>query len=173
MILGIGLFSLLFNLTNELKYGLWASTCILPFIFVSLWRKTYISFLNIPLEIYTVWQYSPNRRITPPRHSEYNEVIRIELFKKAEDSAAYRINAESQDDLIFGEWFQHFLEAYNAKTPNDSIDFYNELKPFGWIFYFKPSFFRPRKYINPDLSIGQNKLNRRHVVIAKRVIQEA
>lgn len=173
IILGIGVFSLLFNITNELKYGLWASTCILPFIFISLYRKTFIAFLNIPIEIDMVWEYSPEKRSSFSSLSEYNEVIRIELSKKANDKTVYRINAESQDDLIFGEWFQHFLEAYNAKIPNDTIDFYNEHEPFGWIFYYKPSFFRPRKYINPDLSISQNKVNRRHVVIAKRVKQES
>ena len=33
VLLGAGLFSVVFNLCNELQYGIWASTCLLPFAF--------------------------------------------------------------------------------------------------------------------------------------------
>ena len=44
-----------FDLCNDLQYGLWASTAMLPFLFVSVFRRTYYSFLDIPLEIYKVY----------------------------------------------------------------------------------------------------------------------
>ena len=42
-------FTLVFNLCNELKYGLWASTCLLPFVIVSVFIRTYRIFIAIPI----------------------------------------------------------------------------------------------------------------------------
>ena len=173
MILGIGVFSLIFNLTNELKYGIWASTCILPYIFISLYKQAYHSLINIPLEIYKVWQYSPDKRIFPDKTRKCNEVIRIELCKKAEDSIAHRIIVQFYGDQIFWEWFQLMLEDYNFAHPGEEIEYFKNEESFGWIFYYKPSFFVPRKYIDPDLTIFHNGLHRHHVIIAERVRKES
>ena len=45
-------FTLVFNLCNELKYGLWASTCLLPFVIVSVFIRTYRIFIAIPIPVY-------------------------------------------------------------------------------------------------------------------------
>ena len=58
MLLGAGLFSVVFNLCNELQYGIWASTCLLPFAFPLLYSQTVNSYFDIPIEIYKVWKYS-------------------------------------------------------------------------------------------------------------------
>ena len=57
-LLGAGLFSVVFNLCNELQYGIWASTCLLPFVFPLLYTQTVNSYFDIPIEIYKVWKYS-------------------------------------------------------------------------------------------------------------------
>lgn len=173
LILGAGLFSLLFNLCNELKYGLWACSCLLPYLFVSIYIQTYRSFNNIPLEIYKVWQYSPDKQIEVFNLQECKDVLKIELAKKLEDPVTHRIIAKSKDDLVFGEWFQNIVEDYNAKEPGYTIDYYGTVEEFGWIFYVKPSFFLPRRYIDPDLTIRQNKLNRPHVIMAHRVKKDS
>lgn len=51
-------FTLVFNLCNELKYGLWASTCLLPFVIVSVFIRTYRIFIAIPIPVYEVWRYT-------------------------------------------------------------------------------------------------------------------
>ncbi len=47
MFAGGTLFSLAFNLCNELQYGLWACTCVIPFVFPSLFRKAYLQYLPL------------------------------------------------------------------------------------------------------------------------------
>lgn len=96
---------------NELKYGIWASTCILSYSFVSLFRQTYHTFINIPLEIYEVWTYSPDKKVDRFNFRDCNEVLKIELFKSVRDSEPHRIIAKSKDSLIFSEWFQYVLEV--------------------------------------------------------------
>lgn len=173
IILGIGLFSLFFNMCNELKYGIWASTCILSYSFVSLFRQTYHTFINIPLEIYEVWTYSPDKKVDRFNFRDCNEVLKIELFKSVRDSEPHRIIAKSKDSLIFSEWFQYVLEDYNAHEPAGKIECYDTQQPFGWVFYVKPSFFSPRRYIDPKLTILENKINRPYTIMARRARNES
>lgn len=173
IILGIGLFSLLFNICNELKYGIWASTCILPFVFVSLFRQTYHTFINIPLEIYKVWTYLPDKKVDKFNFRDCNEVLKIELLRSVEDREPHRIIAKSKDSLVFGEWFQYVLDDYNTHESPGEIDCYDQEKPFGWVFYVKPSFFSPRRYIDPDLTILENRINKPYTIMARRARKES
>lgn len=173
MILGIGLFSLCFNLTNELQYGLWACTCVLPFMFPMLYNKTLRCYLDIPAEIYKVWKYS----------DEYDSdsfnidlerimVVDLELFRRVDDIDSERITGKVSEDSVFGQWFQRMIDDCNRKSPTDPIIYRNESDYYEWIFYIKPSFFSRRKYIDPDLNFADNNLKRRCTIIAKRVMNE-
>lgn len=172
MILGAGLFSLLFNLCNELQYGVWACTCMLPYLFISLYRQTFRSFLNIPLEIYTVWIYSPNKKVLPFNFNDCTEVMKIELHKHINDTIPNRITAKANVNMIFCEWFQFVLEYYNAQESVEKIECYDSNHPFGWVFYVKPSFFLPRRYIDPYLTIRENRIDRPYIIVAKRVREQ-
>lgn len=173
MVLGIGLFSLFFNLTNELQYGLWACTCVLPFMFPMLYGKTSRCYLDIPAEIYKVWKYS----------DEYDSdsfnidlervmVVDLELFRKVDDTDSERITGKVSEDSVFGQWFQRMIDDCNRKSPADPIVYQNDAGYFEWIFYIKPSFFSRRKYIDPEHTFADNNLKRKCTIIAKRVMNE-
>lgn len=173
MFLGSGLFSLFFNLTNELQYGLWACTCVLPFLFPMLYEKALQCYLDIPAEIYKIWKYS----------DEYDSdsfnidlekvmVVDLELFRKVDDTDSERITGKVSEDSIFGQWFQRMIDDCNRKSPADPIVYQNDAGYFEWIFYIKPSFFSRRKYIDPDYTFADNNLKRRCTIIAKRVMNE-
>lgn len=172
IIMGAGLFSLLFNLCNELKYGLWACSCILPFLFISLYRQTYHSFISIPLEVFKLWHYSPDKRNSPILLGSNEKIVRIELYKKVEDDKLSWLEASFREDLLFGEWFQFCIENNNLEHPTRKIDISDDQNSFGWVFYIKPSFFLPRRYIDPDLSIRKNRITRLHTIIARRIQKE-
>lgn len=174
MALGCGLFSLVFNLCNELQYGLWACTCLLPFIFPVIYRRTVECYFEIPVEIYKTWQYS----------DEYNSdtfyinmdrvmVVDLEIFRNVTDMSSERITGKVSEDSIFNQWFQRMIDDCNRKSPNTPIVYHGEDgKCYEWIFYIKPSFFKRRFYIDPDKTFAENNLSRRCVIIAKRVINE-
>lgn len=173
MVLGGGLFSLFFNLTNELQYGLWACTCVLPFMFPVLYKRTLQSYLDIPAEIYKVWKYSDEYDSdTFSIDLERIMVVDLELFRKVDDTDSERITGKVSEDSIFGEWFQRMIDDCNRKSPTDPIIYRSEADYYEWIFYIKPSFFSRRKYIDPDLSFADNNLKRRYTIIAKRVMNE-
>ena len=175
MLIGIGLFSLVFNLCNELQYGLWACTCILTFILPTLFRKTYYSFLEIPLEVYKVWSYkNQDENMWVENESESNKIIVVELEIARETSAATPLNikAKASENMPFGFWFKVFLNDYNIKSSATPIAYTDYGDSYGWIFYRLSSVFGRKKHIDTDLTFAENNIKERQVIIAKRTKYE-
>lgn len=174
LFISAALFSLIFNLCNELKYGLWACTCMLPFIFPSIFGKAYKSFMDIPLEIYKIWSYN---REDDPMDSELSElnniiVVELELFKSVSDNEPLNIKAKASEQMRFGVWFKIFIDDYNKKSPLSPVIYSDMEDSYGWIFYTNSSILGGRKYIDPDLSFFKNGIKEKNVIIAKRTVYE-
>lgn len=175
MIVAGALFSLVFNLCNELQYGLWACTCILPFIFPSLFRKAYQTFMNIPLEIYTIWSYGTQIEENWDNDlmdSDKITVVEMELFKQVSDTVPLNIKAKAQENMLFGVWFKVFINDYNIKSSASPIIYSDFENSYGWIFYTITSILGRKRYIDPDLSFVKNKIKEHRVIIAKRTRYE-
>lgn len=168
---GMLLFSLLFNLCNELHYGLWASTSVILYLFPSLYRKTNQLFLDIPVEVYNVWTFNDSPELSNNDTIDYSQlkVVRMELFKQEEDFEPITINAKAPYDMTFGVWFKRLLSDYNTKSPLSPIHPSSDSEKLGWIFYIKPSIFLPRNYIDYNKTFKENKIGERYTIIAKRV----
>jgi hypothetical protein len=174
MFAGAALFSLVFNLCNELQYGLWACTCLLPFIFPSLFLKAYHSYMDIPLEVYRIWSYDGQAGEMTGDDFDSGKVIVVELeiFKQIEDRKPLNIKVKSSEITPFGIWFKTFITDYNKKSPQSPVVYNNKSGPRGWIFYVNTSILGRKRYIDPDLSFIQNEIKEENVIIAKRVQQE-
>lgn len=170
MFIGAAFFSLIFNLVNELKYGIWASSCLLPFILPSLLFRTYNVYMEIPLEIHSVWKYAPNQDLSSFDKMDYNKlmVMELEIFKQVQDRTPSKVKVKAPDNMPFGIWFQKFLADYNLKFPRTPIDIMDK-EIYGWIFYVKRSFFHPRRYVDFEKTIAENKIKEKYAIIAKRV----
>ncbi len=171
---GIAVFSVLFNLTNDFRYGLWAGTCLLPLIIVPLFTETFRSYLAIPAEIYKMRIYDGSGQAAMPMRAapiDTDEllVFEIEIYKSPTDVKPIHLKAKATRDMVFGDWYELIISDYNQKKFASPIEYFNTQDPYGWIFYAKPSFFLPRKYIDPDLSFTQNKLSEKHLIVSKRV----
>lgn len=171
MVIGAGLFSLVFNLCNELQYGLWASTCLLSFIFPSVFRKTYRLFMDIPLEVYDIWSYKNESTQVSSEYMDNNKIIVVELeiFKQVSDREPLNIKAKASENMPFGIWFKLFISDYNKKSPSAEVAFDDEHNTYGWMFYVNSSILGRKKYIDPKLSFSVNKIKEENVIIAKRV----
>lgn len=169
MLIGMGLFALVFNLCNELQYGFWAATALMPFLFPCIFCQTYIIFLNTPLEVYKEWNYHKQIGAIDPDLIDYSKVlvVEIEIYKKPGDEKVQNIKAKSSEDLYFGTWFKVFLDDYNKRTPLSPI-VYSDSESTGWVFYIISSILGRKKYIDPDLTLAQNNIKEKNVIIAKR-----
>ncbi|MCA1745455.1 MAG: TssN family type VI secretion system protein [Bacteroidales bacterium] len=165
------LFVLVFNLTNELQYGLWAGTSLLAFAFPSLYTKTHSMFVTIPAEVFKIWHYNAKDEPIDPSGIDYNSliVLEVELIKRTGDSYPIKIKAKAPEQMPFGTWFKRLITDYNIKSPLSPIDSFSDNDGLGWIFYSKPSILRPRKYIDYDKTFKANRVKERNTIIAKRV----
>jgi hypothetical protein len=171
MFIGGALFSLVFNLCNSLQYGWWAATCLVPFIFPSVFRKTYETYLAIPLEIRDMWRYD-NQSIAEWENKMMDSgkviVVGVELKKQTSDNTPLNITAKAQEDMPVGVWFKMFIEDYNKKSSEIPISHSDFDSSYGWLFYTLTSVLSRKRYINPNLSFSQNKIKEKRVIIAKR-----
>ena len=170
IILGMLLFALVFNLCNELKYGFWASTALLAFVLASLLHRTYDIFIHIPVLVYKVWDYGSCLGYSHPEDLDYSKlkVALLEVFKNEGDAEPIRINVKAPEELQFGDWIKLFFEDYNKKTPQAPIDVYDH-DDGGWIFYVKPWLLAPRRYLDYELTVAENRIKERQLIVAKRV----
>lgn len=169
-----GLFSLIFNLSNELQYGIWACTCVLPFIFSTLFFKMYKSYMEIPLEVYKIWSYDTQEDFLDSEHFNYDKilVVELELFKQVSDYEPLNIKAKASEEIPFGVWFKVFINDYNKKSPQSPIIYTDYQNSYGWIFYTYTSILGRKKYIDPDLSFAKNNIKEKNSIIAKRTQYE-
>ncbi len=162
-------FTLVFNLCNELKYGFWAATCILPMVLISLLARTYHIFIHIPLLVYKAWDYDATPGYSSPDVIDHSKlkVVTVELFKREGDTEPIRINAKVPEEMLFGDWIKLLFEDYN-KGSDAPIDIAGE-EGQGWIFYVRSWLMAPRRYLDYELTVKENRLQERQLIVAKRV----
>lgn len=170
LFISAALFSLVFNLCNELQYGLWACTCTLAFIFPTLFRKTYRSFMAIPLDVYKLWSYDSETQEIDSEVFDRNKIIvvELELFKQVVDIQSLNIKAKASEDIPFGIWFKVFIDDYNKRSPQSPIAYSDYDNSYGWIFYTSSSVLGRKRYIDPELTFAKNKIRDKKMVVAKR-----
>ncbi len=166
------LFAILFNFTNELQYGFWAGTCLLPLLFYPLFVITYHSYLNIPAEIYKIKVYSENETFEPP-HAELDisrvMVVGINVSKYVGDENEVIVNSKALKTFVLGEWFGMIINDYNKQHLDNQVELFDKEGSYGWIFYTERSILKSRLYLDPDLTFESNGLTRNCMIVARRV----
>lgn len=166
------LFAILFNFTNELQYGFWAGTCLLPLLFYPLFVITYHSYLNIPAEIYKIKVYSENETFEPP-HAELDisrvMVVGINVSKYVGDENEVIVNSKALKTFVLGEWFGMIINDYNKQHLDNQVELFDKDGSYGWIFYTERSILKSRLYLDPDLTFESNGLTRNCMIVARRV----
>lgn len=173
LFMSIALFSLFFNISNDFKYGLWASTCLLSIVVSPLFVQTFQSYLKIPIEIYKIRTYDGNsfNNLSSSIENENLLVFEIEFYKNLTDEKPIRLKAKATKEMIFGDWFELIVSDYNARKISSLIEYYDKKEEYGWVFYTKPSLLSPKKYIDPDLSFQENKLPEKNMIIGTRIFR--
>lgn len=174
--LGGYIFIHLFDLMSPFDgYSVMASTCMLIFIIPQLFHYCYIQFMNIPFDIYKTWQHKTEQQPIDFAGIDYNKlmVVNVELSKNIGDGSLFQIKAKTLPQKVtFGDWFYKVAHDYNNKNPGASIELTNDkYEAYSWIFYTKKSIFHPRKYIDFDQDMKNNRIFENDTVICKRVIQ--
>lgn len=166
-------FSLLFRYLRGNDLGLYYGISTFVFLIPSLFMFTFHLLASIPPEIHKIWYYPLDAEEPDLDKMDLNNIylLELELSKSSGDNSIKNYKARAPVDMLFGEWFRSFINNYNYKFEEDPIRFLDEKgQPHGWMFFTKPqSFLQTKIYIDPDLSIKNNKLTEKTVILAKRV----
>jgi hypothetical protein len=176
LILGMFVFSLIYNALSPIPNGFMASSCVVAFTLPLLFYWTFLAYINIPIDIFKIWRYNA-ASVNANRLDgvDFNKllVLELEFGRKINDEDRMKVQVKALPDMYFGEWFGMFIENYNRKFPDNPIASENETgEAHSWIFYVKPSIFSRRKYIDPDLSVAANKIREKYTIITKRVTND-
>jgi len=165
-------FTLVFNHFNTMGLAGYYSVSAFSFVLPQFFATSFEAYTEIPQEIYKVWYYPEEEREIDFDKIDTSKIFMLEMefSKSIADNKLVNSKAKAPLGMMFGDWFMSFIENYNHKFDNDPIQYLNQDNtPTGWIFYTKPSFFGSAKYIDPDVSIADNKISEKNVIIARRV----
>lgn len=171
LIVGMMFFILVFNLCNDLQYGPWASTCMISFVFVSLFVRTYDLFLAIPEPIYKIWKFDDSESVDMYADIDFGrlKVVTLEIYKEDGDREPLRLKGKLPDDIPFGVWVKRLIEDYNKKSPLSPIRYITDGEQDKWIFYRHNSVLLPKRYIDCAQTVKENRIGDNCFIVAKRI----
>lgn len=142
-----------------------ASSCafLLPSIIFNAW----LLFSSFPQKHYKIWYNFEN--IRDERVSIFlNSIpLNIKLTLKYFDVEEEIFFATLPGHVTFGKLFNQFL--VNQST-NDTIEILDERQnPYGWVFFVESIKGYAKRYIDPELTLRENKVKENTTIVAKRV----
>lgn len=172
IMLAWAIFSIIFNFVNEMQYGFWAGTSILPLLFYPIFDITYKSYLDIPVEIYKIKVYDSNDSFEPPlAELDVSQVMvaSINVPRYVGDTNETIVNSKAVKSFVLGEWFGMIINDYNKQHMDNQVELFGQDGSYGWIFYTERRFLKSRKYLDPNLTFESNGLISDCIVVARRV----
>jgi hypothetical protein len=159
---------------EDSKVGLapYFALSVIPFVLPSFLALAFNYYQQIAQDIFKIWYFPMNADEIDFEEIDTNTIFMLELeySKSIDDPRLINTKLRAPVTMNFGDWFRSFIENYNYKYDSDPIHFMTEHQsPQGWMFYVKPSFLGSAKFIDPDLTIAQNKISEKNIIIAKRV----
>ena len=170
-IVGMLFFVVVFNLCNDLQYGVWASTCMLSFVFISLFVRAYYLFLDIPEAIYKIWKFEDSESVDMYAEIDFGrlKVVTLEIYKEDGDREPLRLKGKVPDHIPFGVWVKRLIEDYNKKSPLSPIRYVTDGVQDNWIFYRHNSVLLPKRYIDCTQTVKENHIGENCFIVAKRI----
>jgi hypothetical protein len=166
------LFSVVFDYTSERSNGWYFSFAFFTFIIPYFFFLTFEASVAIPVPIYKVWYYPefPNEIDLDNLDLNRVKVLELEFLKNLNETNTTNFKAKAPEELLFSDWFCMFIQNYNDKYENNPIITHDTMgKAYGWVFYIKPGIFGSKKFIDPELTISQNNLTEKHIIVCRRV----
>ena len=147
---------------------------ILLFI-VPLWiNRTFEYAVKIPAHEYKQWFY-PEKTIVADMDNIDTSNIAIITYvfsKKFNDPEITNFQTKAPYDIKLGDLFFFFLQEWNYKYPQNTIEFVDDEKQvFGWLFYIKGKWWSPNRYLDPDKTIKENQIKVNQIINTARVQQ--
>jgi len=143
---------------------------LVPFLFV----RAVLEYFKIPEVVIKSWIYPLKQEIPDPTDKELEApvVVAFEFQKNKTDKGLTNFRAKAPRGMQFGRLFYFFINDYNARHPEETIEYVDSaVDPYKWIFFMKPGFMKGRKYIDPEKTIYNSHIKENSIIVCKRVIE--
>lgn len=128
--------------------------------------------ISIPPEKYKEWIYPDKPIVVDKDNIDLNNfaLITFVFSKKSDESAHSNFQSRAPYQFLLGDLFYFFIEEWNHKNPGSTVEYLDEMnEPFGWHFYIKKTWWKPRQYLDPDLKIKDLNIKVNQIIKTERV----
>ncbi len=140
-----------------------ATAFLLPFFI----HKSFLLWLAVPPPYYYKW-FFPTEKEVPALSFQNTISLQFTFVKEINHTDSPTFAVVASNDTSLGDLFHSFLDEYNQHNADSPIQSYRP--PFSWIFYGETrQWWKPRKVVNPDVSIAENDLKTNDLVNAVRI----
>ncbi|WP_295812203.1 TssN family type VI secretion system protein [uncultured Apibacter sp.] len=154
---------------NTYVYNMMYSSLV--FSIPTLIYLTFNASISIPPKIYKTWEFPEEHAYPDPPDSEYRDMVVITFIFHRDPNSDTRteFRAKAPIRMDFGRLFYHFVNDYNLRNPDSTINLldHNGEKQH-WVFYLKSKYLGLPKFIKPDYPLYVNSIEENSVIICQR-----
>lgn len=175
-VIGIIVYGIVFYFISKKS----AYTWVMPFaslgFMIPLWiQRSFELALQVPSNEYKKW-YFPDKPIGldfDTIDTSNVAIITYVFAKKHSDSEISNFQTKAPYELRLGDLFYGFLQEWNHRHPQNTIEYKDENQQvFGWLFFIKEAWYKPKRYIDPDKTIRDNAIKVNQIIYTKRIKKE-
>ena len=164
------------RLGEQTGYNILLLTSLISFLIPFLFYKAFNYSVAIAPREYEKWYF--------PVDKDFDEELDEDDFddKKTIIAVVDIIGRTSKDENLvhgtiraplryeFGDWIATYIWGRNERMPGEKVEYLDQYgQPQGWNFYIKPKWYQSPRYLNHKLTIGENKITEKDVIICERV----
>ncbi|GGF26603.1 TssN family type VI secretion system protein [Hymenobacter cavernae] len=145
---------------------------VLPFVLPYFFYQAYLAWNQIPDSVYKLWYYRANAPGPDLARVDLNNfmVVHFWMARRYGESLYHDFSSKAPYEMRFSDLFHIFLTDYNVMKPEQAIQYLDEQgRSFGWLFYAKQPWWKPRRYYDPDHTFRDNFIRQGNIIVARRV----
>jgi hypothetical protein len=130
-------------------------------------HKSFQLWQVVPPPYYYKW-FFPTDKEAPTLTFQNTIPLQFTFYKEVNHTDSTTFSVVAPTNIHLGDLFHSFLEEYNQHNPESPIQSYRP--PFSWMFYCETGkWWKPRKVVDPDISIFENNIRSNESVNAVRI----
>ena len=170
----IGYFLAFFFLSHKSGYSVYFTLSLWYLLVPMAVIRCFDLALAVPAKEYKEWFYPAKPIIADMDRIDLSNfaIITYVFSKKFGDKEISNFQSKAPYDLKLGDLFYFFIHEWNYKYPQSNIEFTDENKnTFGWLFYVQDKWYQPKQFLDPDITIRENKILVNQIIKTIRVPQ--
>lgn len=145
---------------------------VLVFLVPGFFWQSFRAWVAIPFRQYKLWYFNPLAPAPDLSRMDLDHfmVVHFWMTRRYGETLYHDFSSKAPYQMRLNDLFAIFLADYNQLKPDQALQYLDgQGQPFGWLFYAKRPWWRPRKYYDPDFTFQDNFLRQGNIIVAQRV----